>query len=239
MAAKKIIKKVVKKTAKKAVKKTVLKKTNKKKPVKKIAVKKKIAKTVKKQPKKVATKKKAVKKVAKKKTIKKKAVVKKQVREPYEIVYPTKSQIKDLLDKGRSRGFVTETELLYTFPDIEEYTFEYEVFLEDLQKNGVQIIEDTGRILDIEEEKDQDTPLGNILSNTITDLSKLSADSIQMYLKEIGKVPLLKQFEEVELAKRKEKGDKAAEQKLIEANLRLVVSIAKKFTGAKGLSLWI
>jgi RNA polymerase primary sigma factor len=237
MAAKKIIKKVVKKTAKKAVKKTVLKKTNKKKPVKKIAVKKKIAKTVKKQPKKVATKKKAVKKVAKKKTIKKKAVVKKQVREPYEIVYPTKSQIKDLLDKGRSRGFVTETELLYTFPDIEEYTFEYEVFLEDLQKNGVQIIEDTGRILDIEEEKDQDTPLGNILSNTITDLSKLSADSIQMYLKEIGKVPLLKQFEEVELAKRKEKGDKAAEQKLIEANLRLVVSIAKKFTGAKGLSL--
>jgi RNA polymerase primary sigma factor len=58
-----------------------------------------------------------------------------------------------------------------------------------------------------------------------------------MYLKEIGKVPLLSTGEEVELAKRKEKGDKEAERRLIEANLRLVVSIAKKFTGAKGLSL--
>jgi len=75
------------------------------------------------------------------------------------------------------------------------------------------------------------------ISDKMLDLSKLSADSIQMYLKEIGKVPLLKQDEEVELAKRKEKGDKRAERKLIEANLRLVVSIAKKFTGAKGLSL--
>jgi len=65
----------------------------------------------------------------------------------------------------------------------------------------------------------------------------LSSDSIQMYLKEIGKVPLLTAAEEVELAKRKEKGDKEAVKKIIEANLRLVVSIAKKFTGAKGLSL--
>jgi RNA polymerase primary sigma factor len=58
-----------------------------------------------------------------------------------------------------------------------------------------------------------------------------------MYLKEIGRVPLLTTEEEVELAKRKERGDRQAEKKLIEANLRLVVSIAKKFAGAKGLSL--
>ena len=63
------------------------------------------------------------------------------------------------------------------------------------------------------------------------DLSQLSADSVQMYLKEIGKVPLLKKPEEVELAKRKDKGDRDSFQKLIQANLRLVVSIAKKYTG--------
>ena len=64
----------------------------------------------------------------------------------------------------------------------------------------------------------------------------LTADSIQMYLREIGKIPLLTADEEVALAKRKEKNDKEAEKALITANLRLVVSIAKKFTG-KSLSL--
>jgi len=68
------------------------------------------------------------------------------------------------------------------------------------------------------------------------DLSDISADSIQMYLREIGRVPLLKSEEEVALAKRKETGDLEAKKKLIEANLRLVVSIAKKFTG-RSLSL--
>jgi RNA polymerase primary sigma factor len=67
-------------------------------------------------------------------------------------------------------------------------------------------------------------------------LSDLSQDSIQMYLREIGKIPLLTAEEEVALAKRKERGDKEAEMRLIEANLRLVVSIAKKFVG-KQLSL--
>jgi RNA polymerase primary sigma factor len=69
------------------------------------------------------------------------------------------------------------------------------------------------------------------------DLSKLSADSIQMYLKEIGKIPLLTSEEEIELSKRKERGDREAERRIIEANLRLVVSIAKKFASAKGLGL--
>ena len=64
----------------------------------------------------------------------------------------------------------------------------------------------------------------------------ITADSIQMYLREIGKIPLLTAEEEVALAKRKERAEKEAEKKLIEANLRLVVSIAKKFTD-KSLSL--
>jgi RNA polymerase primary sigma factor len=68
------------------------------------------------------------------------------------------------------------------------------------------------------------------------DPMELTTDSIQMYLREIGKIPLLTAEEEVALAKRKEKGDKEAEKLLISANLRLVVSIAKKFIG-KSLSL--
>jgi len=127
---------------------------------------------------------------------------------------------------------------LYLFSQVEDHIYDYEIFLGDLQEHGIRIVEDAGNILGVEENerkalgKEKDSPLiGSV------DMSKLSEDSIQMYLKEIGKVPLLKGNEEVELSKRKEKGDRGAEKKIIEANLRLVVSIAKKFAGAKGLSL--
>ncbi len=158
-----------------------------------------------------------------------------------EVIKPDEEKIKSLIVKGRSRGFVTETEILFVFPQVEEYLYDYELLLEDLQKNGIQIIEDSGGFLDFEldEKKKQKVAeiTGTAKDKKKFDISELSADSIQMYLKEIGKVPLLTNSEEIELAKRKEKGDKEAERRLIEANLRLVVSIAKKFTGAKGLSL--
>ena len=239
--SKKTIKKVIKKKA-------VVKKTVKKKPVKKAAPKKKIMKKTpskKKVVKKTTVKKKTVKKTVKKAPVRKKMVravkkkiVKKAPPEKHIVVEPTGHQISNLITKGRSRGFVTETELLYVFSEIEEYIHDYELFLERLQKNGVQIIEDTGNILDVDmpDEGKKDPTEGKMFKN-IVDLSKLSSDSIQMYLKEIGKVPLLTGEEEVELAKRKEKGDREAERRIIEANLRLVVSIAKKFSGAKGLSL--
>ncbi len=224
---------------KKTTKKTAVKKIGVKKAVaKKISAKKPIAKkTTVKKPK---VKKMVSKKTAPKKSVSKKSAVKKTIKkvEPHVVEMPKKNLVFNLLQKGRSRTFVTETELLYVFPEVEEYIFDYELFLEELQKSGVQIIEDTGRILDFEEnQKKQEEKGGNILPTNITDLSKLSADSIQMYLKEIGKVPLLSSAEEVELSKRKEKGEREAERRLIEANLRLVVSIAKKFSGAKGLSL--
>jgi RNA polymerase primary sigma factor len=222
----------------------------KKAPVKKAPVKKVSAKKapVKKAPVKKAPTKKAVakkplaKKVVPKKTPAKKvpakAPIKAKVPEKIvrEVVHPQEEQLHKLLAKGRLRGFVTETELLYLFPEVEEYVYEYDVFLGDLQKNGIRIAEDSGRILDVQEKNPNITSAKAAAAVTF-DLSKLSADSIQMYLKEIGKVPLLTSLEEVELAKRKEKGDKEAEKKIIEANLRLVVSIAKKFAGAKGLSL--
>ncbi len=198
-----------------------------------------------------ATKKITAAKTAKKKTVKRKVAKKntstslkrtstKKIRE---IVKPDEEKLKTVIVKGKSRGFITETELLYLFPEVEEYVFDFELFLEDLQKQGVQIIEDTGQVLgnfnlsskEQEEEDKKEGKKDDLITNI--DLSKLSSDSIQMYLKEIGRVPLLTAEEEIELAKRKEKGDKEAERRIIEANLRLVVSIAKKFAGVKGLSL--
>ncbi len=231
MATKKNLKKPMKKTAKKVpAKKVVAKKpVAKKAPLKKLPAKKVVSKLAAKKP---------AAKVVRKAVAVKKAPVKPKVQEraPREVVQPNELQLKKLLDKGRLRGFVTETELLYLFPEVEEYVYEFDVFLGDLQKNGIRIAEDSGRILDVQEKNPNITSAKAAAAVTF-DLSKLSADSIQMYLKEIGKVPLLSGDEEVELAKRKEKGDKEAEKKIIEANLRLVVSIAKKFAGAKGLSL--
>ena len=200
-----------------------------------MAIKKK---TIKKIVKKSIVKKKVKKKIVKKNALARKKIVKSVVIGKKEFVIPTEEQKQGLISKGRSRDFVTETELLYIFPEVEEYIFDYELFLEVLQKNGIQVIEDTGHILDFDEKKEEREAAGKLpLTGNISDLSKLSSDSIQMYLKEIGKVPLLSGSEEVELAKRKERGDREAEKKIIEANLRLVVSIAKKFAGAKGLSL--
>ena len=230
------------KTAKRA---KITKKTRTKKLVKKVTKARKITKGKAPKGKVVIRRKPLVKisKLAKAKRVK--PVAKKKItpkiRAKREVIQPSEQQLESLVAKGRSRGFVTETELLYIFPEAEEYIFDYEIFLEELQKNGVHIIEDTGKILDIASGESKGKEVGDKADVTgkkeVADLSKLSSDSIQMYLKEIGKVPLLSGEEEVELAKRKEKGDKEAERQIIEANLRLVVSIAKKFTGAKGLSL--
>lgn len=127
-----------------------------------------------------------------------------------------------LTKKGWERGFITEDELLYTFDRLEKYLDEYETFLDMLETKGIQIMESRRKLLSKPKEEG---------GELFFDLTKLSADSIQMYLKEIGRVPLITSKEEVELAKRKDAGDKWAEKKLIEANLRLVVSIAKKFVG--------
>ncbi len=152
---------------------------------------------------------------------------------------PTLEALWELVRKGRNRGFITDIELGQVMSRPEYYTDLYEGFLDVLDKQGVELVESTSGLLGTKtqdnatlrqfqgEQPDMDVPF---------DLSQISSDSIQMYLREIGKIPLLNTEEEVSLAKRKERGDKAAERKLIEANLRLVVSIAKKFVG-KTLSL--
>ncbi|OGM01199.1 RNA polymerase sigma factor RpoD [Candidatus Uhrbacteria bacterium RIFOXYC2_FULL_47_19] len=142
-----------------------------------------------------------------------------------------------LIKKGQQRGFVTETEVLYVFSNLEEYIVAYEDFLDRMDGIGIGVIEMKEGI--IGQQEDREKLLDQIrLSKEKKrfDLTDISADSIQMYLREIGKIPLLTAEEEVALAKRKERNDREAEKRLIEANLRLVVSIAKKFVG-KQLSL--
>ncbi len=158
---------------------------------------------------------------------------------PEEVKEPTLERIWAIVKKGRNRGFITEIELMALMPRPEYYIDLYEDFLDLAEKNGISIVEGVGGLLGNKaqhtetlkqfqgEQPDMDVPF---------DLGQISSDSIQMYLREIGKIPLLTGEEEVSYAKRKERNDKAAERKLIEANLRLVVSIAKKFVG-KSLSL--
>jgi RNA polymerase primary sigma factor len=150
---------------------------------------------------------------------------------------PEPSVIERLVDKGQSRGFVTENEVMFTFTDVEDYVEEYEAFLERLDKIGIHLVEMKEGILG--REKDRDDVYEKIRVSREKkkgDIPEITQDSIQMYLREIGKIPLLTGEEEVALAKRKERNEKEAERRLIEANLRLVVSIAKKFVG-KQMSL--
>ncbi len=184
--------------------------------------------------------------VAKKKVTKKYAPKKALVSiAKQDVIEPTQDDMWDLLQKGRRRGFLTHEEIFQTFPFFEHYLDVYEGFLDTVDFNSVPIVESRpgggtgllGRRRDEEKEKlaafrgqQPDQEKG------VFDLASISQDSIQMYLREIGKIPLLTAEQEVSLAKGKERGDKAAERQMIEANLRLVVSIAKKFVG-KQLSL--
>ncbi len=231
---KKLIKKVD--TKKKKVVKTI-----KKVKTKKAVIKKKISKMpVKKKVLKPKTKK-IVKKVVKK-TNKKSQVKKSNIKSKKKVIFenfisspaPSEEQIKKIIGKGKMRGFLTETEIMYLFPNVEDYIYDYEIFLSRLNDSSIKVLEDSGNVLGISDSEVKKVKAESKLS---IDLSSLSTDSIQIYLKEIGKIPLLTAEEEVELAKRKDKGDKDAERKMIESNLKLVVSIAKKFSSVKTLSL--
>ena len=214
MPPKKFIKKIVNRSVKKIAKK----------PVKKISVK-----PAKKAVKPAKVVKKPIKKVAPK-------VVAKYVKSKP----PAKEEISKLIQRGQNRGFVTENEILMVFPEVEDYLLVYEEFLDELERAGVHFVEMKEGLLGQRKQQEQTFETIRITSDRAAaaqiNFSDLTQDSIQMYLREIGKIPLLTGEEEVSLAKRKERNDREAERRLIEANLRLVVSIAKKFVG-KQLSL--
>lgn len=178
--------------------------------------------------------------VRKKKITRSKAPHRTASRRPPAVPPPAAESLERLRSKARTRGFITEAEILYTFDELEEYIPVYEQFVRELDAMGVEIIESRegflGKILAVPHHGGKtDKPLAAD-ERRVTDWNELAQDSVQLYLREIGKISLLTGDEEVALAKRKEHGEREAERRLIEANLRLVVSIAKKFVG-KQLSL--
>jgi RNA polymerase primary sigma factor len=151
-----------------------------------------------------------------------------------------KNKIEDLVYRSKQRGFITEDEILHAFPDAERDIEKLEELYENLEKSSIKVISsdemikfETDKISeDFESEKPtkkSKSPRKDNLAAGISD--DVSSDLVQMYLREIGRVDLLSTAEEVALAKRIEKDDLAAKQRMTEANLRLVVSIAKKYVG--------
>ena len=163
---------------------------------------------------------KKVKKVKKKKIFKKKVVKKAKKLSSTEKKAENLARISnELIEKGRKRGFITYDEILKTFPDIENNILFLDELYEKFAIAGIDVLEG-GNLLNLD------------IDLTDKDLNKSSMhDSIQMYLKEIGQYPLIHASDEKDLAKRIEHGDLEAKNLLARANLRLVVSIAKKYVG--------
>ncbi len=139
-------------------------------------------------------------------------------------------QVKEqLVEVGKKRGVLTYTEITEKLAAFDQDSDQMDEFFEYLGEQGVEILNETDDVPNLQQAaKDEEE----------FDLSDLSVppgikinDPVRMYLKEIGRVPLLSAEEEIELAKRIEQGDEEAKRRLAEANLRLVVSIAKRYVG--------
>ncbi|EKE05675.1 MAG: hypothetical protein ACD_19C00182G0003 [uncultured bacterium] len=146
-----------------------------------------------------------------------------------------RKQVIEIIKKARDQGFLTQEEILEIFPDAENRINELDDLYDQLLSEGIDVFESV---------TSEDGELGETskdkLDKEIEMLTRLegieSTDPVRQYLREIGRVTLLNAEEEIEYAKRYEKADKRAKDKLTESNLRLVVSIAKKYIG-RGLSL--
>ena len=159
---------------------------------------------------------------------------------------PIETSLEDvrqhLLSSGKKRGILTYNEIMNRMAGFDQDTEQIEEFFEQLTDLGIEIVneadEEDEEDTDEEESSENELQEGNNLSEEEFDLNDLSVppgikinDPVRMYLKEIGRVPLLSAEEEIELAKRIEQGDEEAKRRLEEANLRLVVSIAKRYVG--------
>ena len=156
---------------------------------------------------------------------------------------------KSLIEKGKKQGTLTLAEIMEAFSETELDKDQIENLYETLGNFGIEVIENKTEKVEIDFSMDDELDLENIDEGVDEEISKdempleieeldLSLpkgisidDPVRMYLKEIGKIPLLKPHEEVELARRMNDGDELAKQRLVEANLRLVVSIAKRYVG--------
>ncbi|MFC1780595.1 sigma-70 family RNA polymerase sigma factor, partial [Patescibacteria group bacterium] len=145
-----------------------------------------------------------------------------------------KQKLKDLIARGQLQGYLTQDEVLEIFPDIEEDLSLLEFIIIQLQEAEIEIIEPVEDVTEVVEPDHMDFEHKIRVLKKIR--SHISTDPIRAYLHEIGKIPLLTAEEEVIFAKRIEKGSKEAKDLLTTANLRLVVSIAKKYA-KRGLDL--
>jgi len=139
-----------------------------------------------------------------------------------------KGTINELIKKGKEEGNLSYKEIVEAFDDVDVEPDEIEKIYNTFEDAGISIISEAlERVDEISEEEDE--------ASSAKQLSVPSGigvdDPVRMYLKEIGKVDLLRGEEEVELAKKMAEGDENAKKKLAEANLRLVVSIAKRYVG--------
>ncbi len=139
---------------------------------------------------------------------------------------PKKSKVDELIEHGKAKGVLTYKEVMDTLNEVDLDSDQIEKLYDKFESLNIDLVDEEAEIPEnINDEIpdiEQDTSLGEGISID---------DPVRMYLKEIGKVPLLSATEEIELAKRMADGDEEAKQKLAEANLRLVVSVAKRYVG--------
>ncbi len=135
--------------------------------------------------------------------------------------------IKELIEKSKARGKVSVKEIGDILEEVDFDVEQVDKLYETLEKCGVEIVDDD--VVQIETLDIRALPVGEVAETSAADMN--IDDPVRVYLKEIGRVPLLTPAEEVELAIRMQDGDEEARRRLSEANLRLVVSIAKKYVG--------
>src|SRR3990167_1795682 len=175
---------------------------------------------------------KAVKKVVKFKSRAKKKPVKGSKKPKADKKSGTKEDIlQELIERGKPKGFVTSWEMMDYLPRLEKDLPYLEEVYDRSEQAGIKVVEADSLIqMPSEEISKKELEQATIIEGEVP-------DNIQMYLREIGRTPLLNSQEEKDLAKRSEAGDKAAKTRLINSNLRLVVSIAKRYINRGPLNI--
>ncbi len=142
-----------------------------------------------------------------------------------------KTEVKELIQRGKKRGLLTYHEIMDALQGVELTPDQIDEVYEHLGSMGIDVVPEGGALEEMDKPELEPTPEDEIEVDLSIPEGIGIDDPVRMYLKEIGRVPLLTAEEEVELAKRMEKGDELAKRRLAEANLRLVVSIAKRYVG--------